>query len=180
VFGHRRLALRRLFVSREARLFGSWVVIGLNAFLLVIPHFACRCADGRIKPFCIPGRCTDCETTGTGRGCSGRQGARCCSKTTCCAKATCCTEPKATVPSHQQSEEPTVSQLPCCKLVMQSSPPVTQHTVTEFIPSIDLHDWIVDLPVDPSRLAFVLWQHRLVDDSPPPDDLVITQLRLTI
>jgi hypothetical protein len=63
---------------------------------------------------------------------------------------------------------------------MQSSPPVTQHTVTEFIPSIDLHDWIVDLPVDPSRLAFVLWQHRLVDDSPPPDDLVITQLRLTI
>lgn len=175
MFGLRR-PLRRLFVSREARLFGSWVVIGLNAILLTVPHFACRCADGRIKPFCIPGRCTDCDTTGTGRGCGGHHGA------SCCAKSNYSAESESSFPSHQRSEEsaPTVSQLPCCKLVVQPSPPVTQHVVTKFIPTIAALDWLVEQPLDTSRLAFVVWQHRLIDDSPPPDDLVITQLRLTI
>lgn len=75
---------------------------------------------------------------------------------------------------------PTASSVPCCRLVVEAQTPVTPPVVADFIPSVAVDTWLVIESVDLSRLAFVVWQHLLIDASPPPDDLVITQLRMTI
>ena len=162
------IGLRNLLWSRQTRLFGSRSLSFAAAFILLVPHFACHCADGRIKPFCLPGHCGSCKA-----GCSGHS---------CCSGKTRCAKQQASSCGHQGKSEsqPSAHKAPCCRLVVEAQTPITAPVVADSSLSQTCDSWLIGDTADLSQLAADRWQHAPVDASPPPLDLVITQLRLTI
>lgn len=139
--------------------------------LLVIPQFACHCADGNIKLFCVPGKC--------GRVC----GQLASEKSSCCAsRASCCSgkgQSHSERSPHDGSES-NVSKIPCCKLVITTQPPSVGNPVMEMPSAMDAAFCLADLPLDMGCLEAKLWQHVPVESIHPPDDIVIRLLHITI
>ena len=159
-----RATRRRLFRVAGARL----LALVAAAFLL-IPHFACHCADGRVKPLCVPGHCDRMC------GSSDSKSASCCSEKPCCGAHAA--DSKATQGSPAES---TASTVPCCTLVVDA-PAVVIVPVTVDAPPVPVAvAWVIDRPVDMEGLAANQLRHAPVDSLHPPDDIVIRQLRITI
>jgi hypothetical protein len=134
------------------------------ALLLLVPPVACQCADGRIRPFCLPLYCLDSASQvchATQSCCSGNESHSCCQQTN--------------LPGG-----PTASKTPCCRLIVQDQAPITLPTVSEGRTVDSLDVWFVDPVLDCSNLAVSPARLESLDFSPPPLDLVIVQLRLTI
>lgn len=139
--------------------------------LLVIPQFACHCADGNVKLFCVPGKC--------GRVC----GHLASEKSTCCASRASCCSGKASnrsERSHGDGAEPSVSKIPCCKLVITTQPPSAGNSVIEMPSTTDAAFCFAELPLDMGCLEAKLWQHVPVESIHPPDDIIIRLLHITI
>ena len=161
--------LRAMLRGRIFRLASARSLAFVAAAFLLIPHFACHCADGRIKPFCIPGRCD--------RVCGSSSG----EKASCCSERSCCARQARNDGDSKQGDpsEPTASTVPCCALVVDALTSVTAPVTVDFSP-IPAVAWVADRPVELASLIANRWRHAPVDSFHPPDDIVIRQLRITI
>lgn len=166
------MGLLRLFPSRrQLRTAGARALAVLAVALLVIPQFACHCADGNIKLFCVPGKC--------GRVCGQLPS----EKSSCCAShALCCSgkSPGRSERNHDDGTVPSVSKIPCCKLVITTQPPGAGSSLMEMPSATDAAFCFVDLPLDMGCLEAKLWQHVPVESIHPPDDIIIRLLHITI
>lgn len=138
--------------------------------LLVIPQFACHCADGQVKLFCVPGKC--------GRAC----GSVVAEKPSCCASRPCCRAKSLDHGNQSKHDrtEPSCSKIPCCKLVLTTQPPGAVTFVMELPSASDAVLPLADLPLDLGCQEAKLWQHVPVESIHPPDDIVIRLLHITI
>jgi hypothetical protein len=131
------------------------------AALLLVPPVACQCADGSVRPFCSPGRCA----SSTDKACHGDKGYCATTQTGgCCQK------------KHPPTG-PVASKSTCCKLIVQDSPPVTIPVMSDSPVSSICEAWLIAPATD---LTATHWWHAPLATPPPPVDIVITQLRLTI
>jgi hypothetical protein len=65
-------------------------------------------------------------------------------------------------------------------LVVDAPTPLTAPIVVEFAPAPIIDYCCIAQSIDFSRITIAHWQREAIDTSPPPIDIVITQLRLTI
>jgi len=159
--------LRYILRNRQIRLLGGRATAFAAAVLLVVPSFACHCSDGHIQSFCLPGHCTSC--------------CRDSAQHSCCRARTCCEKNQDENCGHGNGyKEATAGKLRCCHLVIGAPTPATTPVAVDFVPSQVVDSWLVSQLVDLLGLAIGHRQQALADTSPPPIDLVITQLRLTI
>jgi hypothetical protein len=139
--------------------------------LLVYPQYACHCGDGRVVPFCVPGKCGRCCDSGISN------------------RHTCCGEraSRSAIKRQQkrglggEATSPLALSLPCCKLVLTSKPLGILGVSAEppLLMTIDLLS-VVDVPIDTAVIASIRWRGMSLDSIHPPDDIVIRFLHLTI
>lgn len=144
--------LGNLLSSDRTRLIGGKLIALVVAAFLAAPSFACHCADGRVKPFCIPGHCGDCS-----------EGHSCCQ-----------------ADKSETCSGPTASKIPCCQFVIDAATPATTSAVAKVAQSPVVDSWIHSQAVDLLCATVANVRRAHIDISPPPVDIVITQLRLTI
>jgi hypothetical protein len=143
------------------RRFGSRSLAFTAAAILLVPQFACQCADGSVKPFCLPSNC-DSSIKLTQHSCCQQRQMGCCKV----AHATPCGS--------------AASSASCCRLIVDAQTPATTPVVVDHVLWLATDGVLLILPLDHPGLTFAQWRHARLDASPPPIDLVITQLRLTI
>lgn len=138
---------------------------------LLLPNFACRCADGREIPFCMPGACGRCVAPG---GDSASPVHSCCGKRSGCQ---CCTKS-----CDQGTGDGFSAPGSCCQLVIHAKSGTEPAQKVQ----LDLHQPIIHLfavePL-PGLIAAVTadWNRPFdIEQGPPPVDYVITQLCLTL
>jgi hypothetical protein len=155
------------FRNRANRLRYGRALAFVAATLLILPSFACRCADGRLKPFCLPGRCLSCVQLTSSHS--------------CCSHKRCCGSAHSNSRCGSPSAQSTVKKIPCCRLVVGAPTPAIVSVAFDMgcLPLIDC--WLSDRYVSGLTAVDVAnRQQAAVDTSPPPLDLVIAQSRLTI
>lgn len=163
-------AWKAIRVWRRFRLAGSRTLVVAATFFLLIPHFACQCANGQVMLFCLPGHC--------GAMCAG---ASCGEGRVCCQKKHCCHQAKGSSGSKKPSHTvPSASRHPCCTLVWEAQTPVTVPAVADVDTAPTMAIWVLHQPIDLAGVERQPCQHVPLDPCPPPIDLVIAQLRLTI
>lgn len=143
----------------------------LLSLVLLLPNFACRCADGTEIPFCVPGGCGRCQAPR-----SSPAPHACCAKQI---KRSCCSQAKTHGPDYGCR---LTGEGRCCQLVIhsQSECPAPQkvrlqsHGLLAYCSALEPLPGVIAAVVNPLGSSLDPGQR------PPPLDLVIAHLRLTL
>jgi hypothetical protein len=151
------------------------------------PHFACRCPNGNIKPFCLGFNTTSADPEAANCCCHGR----CCSprgeQVQCCqggsnrrSVASCCGS-HAVRPARFDPKTRSQVSGACCVRTLVQPQSVSYHRTT--VPADETGGQLIALDALQARLPMSIAFHSPAwgeHQRPPPTDLVVTLLHLLI
>ncbi len=176
------------------RAFGKIAWIGqtwltaVMTLVAAVPHFDCRCPDGRVKPFClgIARDASGCCCGGT--CCSSNKGGTC-----CCAShkqassgetrvTSCCNHHQDRKTSRSPDYRQVVSHSGCTKTLAQPQVVTISHGKAAFAKAVTFEAFLSPQPAPLLSLpttgyGYPGWEEHLL---PPPTDLLTMLCRLII
>jgi hypothetical protein len=161
--------IAKIIPGKQAhRVVASRSFVLMTMVLLLVPQFACQCADGHVSLYCIPGKC--------GGGCVSAV----VKPRSCCNPRPCCQRQNRREQGREDGSDLCIKKIPCCKLVVTSSGPRTAPTTFDVLLPNAAIPFMIERPLDFGCIRGQQWRNRPFDSMHPPDDIIIKQLRLTI